>query len=473
MASQCSAPECVISNINIMKKLIFAVLSFLAVVSCSQNVGPIRIDVPERPAGQESVLGLATDPIDTVRVGFIGLGMRGYSAVDRFTFVPDSKITALCDIESDRVTRSAEILQRKGLPAAEMYGGEADSWKKVCESENVDLVYICTDWKTHTPMALYAMECGKHVAIEVPAATTLEEIWALINMSEKTRKHCMMLENCIYDFFEMNTLAMAQAGAFGEVVHVEGAYHHCLDPYWSEYWNSWRLEYNKDHRGDVYPTHGIGPVCQVLNIHRGDRMKTLVSMDTRPFNGPKVYEHITGTPCPEFKNADQTNTLIRTENGKTMLIQHDVLTPRPYDRLYQVVGTDGYAGKYPVQMCCLRETKGLEAGYDALGVEKIYAGEALMELQQGYMNPLMTPEFVELAKRVGGHGGMDFIMDYRLVYCLHNGLPLDMDVYDLAEWCCISELSSISLENGFVPVEVPDFTRGEWNKTDGFKYAFK
>ena len=442
-------------------------------LSCSPRTKLISVETPARPAGQESVLGLAADPIDTVRVGFVGLGMRGSSAVHRFTSVPDSKITALCDIKNDRVQKCAEYLENKGLPKAETYGGEEESWKQLCESNNVDLVYICTDWKNHTPIALYAMQCGKHVAIEVPAATTLEEIWALINMSEKTRKHCMMLENCVYDFFEMKTLAMAQAGAFGEVVHVEGAYHHCLDPFWGEYWESWRLEYNKENRGDVYPTHGIGPVCQVLNIHRGDRMKTLVSMDTKPFNGPKVYEHITGTPCPEFKNADQTNTLIRTENGKTMLIQHDVMTPRPYDRRYQVVGTDGYAGKYPIEICCLRDTSSQQTRYDALGVEKFYTGAELEQLQANYQNPLLDPEFIAHAKRMGGHGGMDFIMDYRLIYCLHHGLPLDMDVYDLAEWCCISDLSRISLENGFAPVEVPDFTRGEWNTVKGFKYAFE
>ena len=457
-----------------MKKYLFSLVALVvAAVSCSQRTeNVIYVDVPERPAGQESVVGLATDPIETVRIGVIGLGMRGASAVDRLTYVPDAKVTALCDLQEDKVENSVQILKRRGIEEVQTFGGAEDSWRGLCESPEVDLVYICTDWKTHVPMALYAMECGKHVAVEVPAANTLEEIWALIDMSEKTRKHCMMLENCIYDFFEMSTLAMVQAGVLGEVIHVEGAYHHCLDPYWSEYWNSWRLEYNKDFRGDVYPTHGIGPVCQVLDIHRGDRMKTLVSMDTAPFNGPKVYELKTGQPCPDFQNADQTNTLIRTENGKTMLIQHDVLTPRPYDRMYQVVGTDGYAGKYPLELYCLRENASMEAGYDALGVEKIYSGEELSKLQQQYPNPLMTPELVEVAKRVGGHGGMDFIMDYRLVYCLHHGLPLDMDVYDLAEWCCISELSRISLENGSMPVAVPDFTRGEWNKVDGFNYAF-
>lgn len=455
-----------------MKRFVFAAAAALLLLgACSQGNGPLKTEVPARPAGQKSVIALTADPIETVRIGIVGLGMRGASAVERLSYVPDSKITAICDIEPDMVDRSMKILAGLGLNEPLAFSGAADSWKQLCESDEVDLVYICTDWLTHTPIALYAMEHGKHVAIEVPAANTLEEIWALINTSERTRRHCMMLENCVYDFFEMTTLAMSQAGLFGDVLHVEGAYHHCLDPYWDEYWNNWRLDYNKNNRGDVYPTHGIGPVCQVLGMHRGDRMKTLVSMDTRTANGPKVWKLKTGDDCEDFKNADQTSTLIRTENGRTMLIQHNVLTPRPYNRMYQVVGTDGYAGKYPVGQYCLRENAGSTGSYDDLGTEKVYTGTELKELQAGYTNPILTPELEALAKKVGGHGGMDFIMDYRLVYCLHNGLPLDMDVYDMAEWCCVSELSRISLENGSAPVEVPDFTRGEWNRINGFSYA--
>ncbi len=455
-----------------MKRFVFAAAAALLLLgACSQGNGPLKTEVPPRPAGQKSVIALTADPIETVRIGIVGLGMRGSSAVERLSYVPDSKITAICDIEPDMVDRSMKILAGLGQNEPLAFSGAADSWKQLCESDEVDLVYICTDWLTHTPIALYAMEHGKHVAIEVPAANTLEEIWALINTSERTRRHCMMLENCVYDFFEMTTLAMSQAGLFGDVLHVEGAYHHCLDPYWDEYWNNWRLDYNKNNRGDVYPTHGIGPVCQVLGMHRGDRMKTLVSMDTRTANGPKVWKLKTGEDCEDFKNADQTSTLIRTENGRTMLIQHNVLTPRPYNRMYQVVGTDGYAGKYPVGQYCLRENAGSTGSYDDLGTEKVYTGTELEELQAGYPNPILTPELEALAKKVGGHGGMDFIMDYRLVYCLHNGLPLDMDVYDLAEWCCVSELSRLSLENGSAPVEVPDFTRGEWNRINGFSYA--
>ena len=326
----------------------------------------------------------------------------------------------------------------------------------------MDLVYICTDWLNHYPIAMYAMECGKHVAIEVPAALDMDQIWGLINQCEKTRRHCMMLENCVYDFFEMTTLEMAQRGLFGEVIHVEGAYCHNLDPFWDEYWNNWRLDYNQKFRGDVYPTHGIGPVCQVLNIHRGDRMTMLVSMDTKSFNGARIASNHTGMEVREFANGDETSTLIRTEKGKTILIEHDVMTPRPYSRMYQVVGTEGYAAKYPIRQYCFREGE---------KHEKTVSGAELDALQAGYRNVILSEELERVAKEVGGHGGMDFIMDYRLVYCLHHGLPLDMDVYDLAEWCCVAPLSRVSLEHGSMPVEVPDFTRGAWDRVKGFSFA--
>ena len=438
---------------------------------CTTNNDPIQTKVPPRPAGAKCVLGLKTAPIDTVRIGVVGLGMRGSFAVERLSFVPGAKVTALCDLIPERVTKSQEALESLGKAKALEFSGEEESWKGLCESPDVDLVYIVTDWLHHAPIALYAMDCGKHVAIEVPAALNLDEIWALIDKAETKQLHCMMLENCVYDFFEMTTLEMAKQGVFGEVIHGEGSYQHNLDPYWDEYWNNWRLDYNQKHRGDVYPTHGIGPVCQVLNIHRGDRMKTLVSMDTKSFNGAKIVENHTGVPCTDFQNGDQTNTLISTELGKTMLIEHDVMTPRPYSRMYQIVGTDGYAAKYPVGQYCLREYPEGVVDAKTISDEKVYMDNELAELQAGYRNTILTPELEALAKQVGGHGGMDFLMDYRLVYCLRNGLPLDMDVYDLAEWCCIAPLSKISLENGNRPVEVPDFTRGNWNVQKGFSYA--
>lgn len=455
---------------------LFAILSLALAVSCatSKEEGPIKVETPARPAGQENVLGLTVPAMDTVRVAFVGIGMRGSSAVERYTYVPGVKITALCDVEADRVEKAQKTLEDRGFPKAAGYSGSTEAYKELCDRDDIDLVYICTDWKHHVPIALYAMEHGKNVAIEVPAAASLDDIWALVNMSEKTRKHCMMLENCCYDFFELTALTMAQRGLLGEILHGEGSYHHNLDPFWNAYWSNWRLDFNQAHKGDVYPTHGLGPVCQVMNIHRGDRFKTLVAMETKTVNGPKHVEAKSGEKCDDFQNGDVTMTMISTEKGKTILVEHDVMTPRPYSRMYQIVGSDGYVGKYPVQQVCLREnaTEGTSTDFQNLGREVVYSGEKLNKLLEENRNPILTPELEALAKEVGGHGGMDFIMDYRLIYCLRNGLPLDMDVYDMAEWCCLTELGKISMENGNAPVEVPDFTRGAWNQIQGFSYAF-
>ena len=451
-------------------------MSLVLAVSCatSKEEGPIKVETPARPAGQENALGLTVPAMDTVRVGFVGVGMRGSSAVERYTYIPGVKINALCDVEADRVEAAQKTLEGRGLPRAAGYSGSTEAYKELCERDDIDLVYICTDWKHHVPISLYAMEHGKNVAVEVPAAASLEDIWALINMSEKTRKHCMMLENCCYDFYEMAVLTMAQKGLLGEILHGEGSYHHNLDPFWDSYWNNWRLDFNKEVKGDVYPTHGLGPVCQVMDIHRGDRFKTLVAMETKAVNGPKHVEARTGEKCEDFQNADLTMTMITTEKGKTILVEHDVMTPRPYNRMYQIVGSEGYAGKYPIQQLCLRDNALTEAStdYQNLGREVTYSGDRLKAILEDNRNPILTPELEALAKQVGGHGGMDFIMDYRLVYCLRNGLPLDMDVYDMAEWCCLTELGRISIENGNAPVEVPDFTRGAWDKIQGFSYAF-
>ena len=459
-----------------MKKIILLMSLVWLLVSCGQRTWLTKIEtpVPERPKGQTDVLQLTAPPMDTVRVGFIGLGMRGPGAVERFAQIEGTAIKGLCDVEADRVEACQELLEKLGRPRATGYSGSTEAYKEMCERDDIDLIYIATDWVHHTPLAVYAMEHGKHVAIEVPAAMTLDEIWDLINTSERTRMHCMMLENCVYDFFEIATLNMAQQGLFGEVLHVEGSYLHNLDEFWPEYWNNWRLDYNMKNRGDIYPTHGIGPDCQVLNIHRGDRMDYLVAMDTKPYNGPKVVKKQTGKDCPDFQNGDQTSTLIRTVNGKTMLIQHDVLTPRPYSRMYQVVGSDGYASKYPIQQLLFR-TEMLDstatADYQNLNAHSALPAELCQEMLKKYLPPFVQ-ELEETARRIGGHGGMDFIMDYRLIYCLRNGLPLDMDVYDMAEWCCLGPLTRLSLENGSAPVAIPDFTRGAWDRIQGFSYAF-
>ena len=472
-----------------MKKILVLILAAAALLSansccnCGDEYGYVIKDgvavynTPERPADQVSMIGFAAEPIEKVRVGFIGLGDRGDGAIQRYVYIDGAEIVALCDIEEDRVKQAQTYLAEHGRPAADEYFGSEDAWKEMCQREDLDLIYIVTDWAMHTPMAVYAMEQGKHVAIEVPAATSIDECWQLVNIAEKTQRPCMMLENCVYDFFELTTLNMAQHGLFGEVIHAEGAYIHNLDPYWKNYYRGWRYEFNKKNRGDVYPTHGLGPACQVLNIHRGDKMNTLISMDTKAFNGLNVAEQFGET---EYANGDHTITLIQTEKGKIIEIQHNVVTPRPYNRMYQVEGTDGFANKYPNEGYSIRtegrnfdEQKAVDdlTGSASDG-EAYLSNEVRDALMEQYKHPIAR-DIEEMAKKVGGHGGMDFIMDYRLIYCLNNGLPLDQDVYDAAEWSCLGELTRVSIENGNIPVTMPDFTRGDWNKLEGLKLHLK
>lgn len=471
-----------------MKKTVLFFIQLFVIISlisscCNSNCGTneskvtnriITTETPERPSGQTDVLGLTCAPIDTVRVGFIGLGMRGPSAVERFTHIPGVSINALCDLRPDRVEHCQNILKKANLKEAASYSGSEDAWKQLCERDDLDLIYIATDWKHHVPMMLYAMEQGKHVACEVPAAMTMEDIWAVVNTAERTRKHCMQLENCVYDFFELTTLNMAQEGVFGEVLHVEGSYIHNLNDFWDAYYKDWRLNYNREFRGDVYATHGLGPACQLLNIHRGDKMNYLVSMDTKTVSIPEFIKEKRGEDISAgFKNGDHTMTMIKTEKGKTIQIQHDVANPRPYSRMYQLTGTKGFANKYPYEGYAIEASqvsKDEVPNHENLSGHSFVSAEVKKALMEKYKHPIHK-ELEETAKKVGGHGGMDFIMDYRLIYCLRNGLPLDMDVYDLAEWCCLAPLTAVSLENNSAPVEIPDFTRGGWNKSQKLEFA--
>ena len=442
------------------------------------NEGTIVVKSPERPAGQKSVIGLTAPKMEVVRVGFVGLGMRGPGAVSRFTHIPGTQIVALCDYDPKRAEACQNILKKASMPKAAIYSGET-GYEELCKRDDIDLVYIAADWLHHFPIAKCALENGKHVAIEVPSAMNLQECWDLVNLSETTRKHCFILENCCYDWFEMNTLNMAQNGVFGEVIRAQGAYIHNLSDFWDYYWKNgendklgWRLEFNMRHRGDVYATHGLGPVAQVLDIHRGDRMKTLTAMDTKSVVGKGLVEAKTGSECTNFRNGDHTTTMIRTENGKVIEIQHNVMTPQPYNRLYQLTGVKGFANKYPVQGYAFRpeQLAGEVPDHENLSGHSFIPAEARKTLMERYKHPIVR-DIEDKARQVGGHGGMDFIMDYRLVYCLQHGLPLDQDVYDAAEWSCIGALTAASLEHNNAPVAVPDFTRGDWAKIDGYRHA--
>lgn len=482
-------------NKSVILSMAFAaVMSFCSLAANAQSLSPstkwhwnkgkIMIESPERPAGQKDVLGLALPKMKTVRVGFVGLGMRGPSAVEDFCLIPGVEIVALCDYVEARAAKQNETLRKHGLAPAAVYYGEK-GYEDLCRRNDIDLVYIATDWEHHAVVAKCAMENGKNVADEVPSAMNLEECWQLIDLAEQKQLNCMILENCCYDWFEMRTLNMAQHGVFGEILHAQGAYIHNLDEFWDYYWKNpngtdpeqlgWRLKYNRENRGDIYATHGLGPVAQLLDIHRGDRMATLVAMDTKSVHGKELVEAKTGKPCDDFRNGDHTTTLIRTANKKVIELQHDVMNPQPYNRLYQLTGSRGFANKYPIEGYALDSKQlaasGVQPQVDNLSTHSFMPEAEKQVLEAKYDHPILK-KFGKLAKEVGGHGGMDFIMTARLVYCLQNGLPLDMDVYDLAEWCSIAELGALSMDNDCAPVAFPDFTRGLWNKFKGYRHAY-
>ncbi len=400
--------------------------------------------------------GYAAPKLDKVRIGFIGLGMRGPGAVNRMSQIEGVEIKAICDLRPKEVEKVQEMLKDTSHNP-DTYSGSDNAWKEMVDRDDLDLIYIATPWEWHTPMAVYAMEAGKHAAVEVPAAKTIDECWELVETSERTKKHCMMLENVCYDFFELLTLNMARQGFFGEIIHGEGAYIHDLRDLLFDkdgYEDMWRLRENYERNGNLYPTHGLGSICQIMNINRGDQMDYLTSLSTNDFHlGAKARElAATDDFYNQFVGKDyrgNTNTtIIRTKNGKSMMLQHDVTSPRPYSRIHKVSGTKAFAQKYPVPAKVSR-------GHEWLGEEEMKA------LEKQY-----TPEIVtkvgDMAKKIGGHGGMDFIMDWRLIDCLRNGLPLDQDVYDAAAWSCITPLSVDSVDNRAQSVDIPDFTNGAW-----------
>ena len=409
---------------------------------------------------QHNVLNLACPPIPVVRIGFIGLGNRGLLAIERYMHLDGVEVKALCDLREENIALASELLKKHHHPFADCYSMKG-AWQEVCGRSDIDLIYICTDWLTHTDIAVYAMQQGRHVALEVPAAMTVTDCWRLVNTAEQTRRHCMMLENCCYDAYALTTLNMVQHGVFGEITHAEGAYihdirhHYFADANQGGYHNHWIKLYSQTHTGNPYPTHGLGPICQWLGIHRGDRMEYLVSMSSRQAGLSAYAEKKFGSDSSEagqdYLMGDVNTTLIHTVKGRTIVLQYDVVTPRPYSRHQTICGTRGFMQKYPVPCVLL----------DMYGKEPL-EGEMLEAVMNQYKHPF-TAVIGEEARQKNMPNEMNYIMDYRLVYCLRHGLPLDQDVYDAAEWSCITELSELSVRQGSVPVEIPDFTRGHWN----------
>jgi hypothetical protein len=421
------------------------------------NSGKSGYDAQKLRTQSFNMSGFSAPKLNVVRVGIIGVGSRGIGAVDRLKIIEGVEIKAICDKRPEATEAAKKLLNGIGQQPA-LYTGSEDIWRKVCEREDIDLIYTATPWPLHTPIAVYSMEHGKHIATEVPAAITIEQCWQLVETSERTRKHCMMLENCCYDFFELLILNMVRQGFFGEIVHADCSYIHDLNDeiMWSKnrFVDMWHLKQNTSRKGNLYPTHGLGPVCQVMNINRGDKMEYMVSLSGIDFMmGEKAkrlaatddyYKPFVGKPY----NGNMNTSIIRTNKGRSIMVQYDVTSPRPYTRIQMVSGTKAVSLKYP-------EPGRIATAHDWLKPEEYKA------LEDKYTPPIVK-KIGELAKKVGGHGGMDFIMDWRLIDCLRNGLPLDQDVYDAALWSSIGPLSELSVANRSSSVDIPDFTCGSY-----------
>lgn len=398
-----------------------------------------------------SALLLQCEPIEHVRIGFVGLGVRAKRAVHRMMHIEGCSITALCDLVADNIDESKNIIANAGGKQPAIFTGD-EGWKELCHREDVDLVYICTDWASHADIAVYAMEHGKHVATEVPAATTIADCWRLVDTAEAMMRHCIMLENCCYDEFELCTLNMVQKGMFGEIVHAEGSYLHDLreriatNDDGGRKWSNWQVEFMKRHNGNPYPTHGLGPVALAMGINRGDRMKSIVSCSSKPVGDGILH-------------GNMNSSIITTEKGHTILVQNCMTLPRPYSRSFIVSGTEGFAQKYPIQSFAF-----------APDCDNTITGDECRIMMDELQHPFVA-EYKKRGMELCGRRWIDYAMDCRLIHCLRKGMPLDMNVYDAALWSSLVELTDISAGNGGIPVDIPDFTRGRWSNNKGKAFS--
>ncbi len=404
--------------------------------------------------------GYAAPKIDAVRIGIIGLGNRGPTHMLPMSLIEGVEIKALCDLIPERVERAREKLKGTDHHPDLFSGGEYE-WKKLCDRKDINLVMITTPWYMHAEMAIYAMEQGKHVACEVPAAATIEDCWQLVETAERTRKHCMMMENYAFLPFQLLTLNMARRGFFGEIVHADCAYSTSkMDNNFRKngYWDMWWLKQYATRKGNIYPTHGLGPVCQIMDINRGDKLDFLVSIESKDFMMGARAKGLAATDdfYKPFVGKDyrgnMNTTLIKTSKGRTIMLQHDATSPSPHNLIHGIYGTKG-AALYDPQPPRL-----------SVGQHEWVSPGVYQSLQEKYRPKILTYTGKGSDwKGMDGHGGADMLMDWHLIDCLRNGLPLDQDVYDAVTWSCILPLSEWSVNNHSNSIEIPDFTSGAWN----------
>jgi predicted dehydrogenase len=406
-----------------------------------------------------TMMGVPFEAREHVRLGIIGVGGRGTNLLEDLLAIEKVEIKAICDLVPEKVVRAQQAVTKAGQPQPAGFSkGELD-FKNLTELD-LDIVYIATPWNWHVPMAVAAMKNGKHAAVEVPACTTLQECWEIVDTSEATRKHCVILENCCYGSNEMMVLGMVRDGLFGEITHGEAAYLHDLRTILtsSEGEGQWRRFPHVQRNGNLYPTHGLGPVAHYMDIHRGDRFDYMVSVSSAeaslsayvkanfPDGDPKRTE--------KYICGDMNTSIIKTAKGRTILLQHDVVNPRPYSRINSIAGTKGIFADYPPRVFVDGAKQADGSGHEDW--------QNIDAFRDRYEHPLWKTTG-ELARKMGGHGGMDYVMNYRLMDCLKKGLVPDINCYDAATWSAPVPLSEASVAQSGAPQKFPDFTRGKWS----------
>ena len=414
------------------------------------------------PAGATYMGDFAAAPLDTVRLGFIGVGARGPGHLNNAMKCEGVEVVAICDNHAPAAERWAERVADAGRPAPRTYTDGDEDFLRMLREEDLDAVVISTPWRWHAPMGVAVMQAGAHALIEVPIAVTLDEMWDLVDASEVTGRHCMMLENVNYGRDELMFLNMVRAGVLGELTHAEAAYIHDLRAQMKEVergTGSWRTFHHAGRDGNLYPTHGLGPVAQYMNLERGeDRMARLVSFSS-PALGRAQYardnfdaDH--GRNRLEYTCGDMSTALVKTHLGRTIVVQHDTTSPRPYSRLNLISGTRGTLAGFPTRVALDPEGQGAHGWIQ---------GEDLGEVRARWDHPMYTR--LAAAAEGGGHGGMDFIMMWRVITCLREGQPLDQNLYEGCAWSAVGPLSEWSVANDGAPADFPDFTRGRWQDT--------
>ena len=404
-----------------------------------------------------------------VRLGFIGVGQRGHNHLEMALFRDDVEINAICDIDPKAIDSALEACKTKGKKAPAVYKNGDHDFENMVKRDDLDGIVISTPWEWHVPMALISMKAGKYTAIEVSATVKLQESWDLVNMFEKTGSHCMILENVCYRRDVMAVLNMVRQKMFGELVHTQCGYQHDLrevkfndgkqvygggvefgEKGYSE--AKWRTQHSVDRNGDLYPTHGLGPVAEMLNINRGNQFLYLTSIASQ---GVGLHDYIVkkgGDNHPnakvKFKLGDVVTTNIKCANGETIMISHDTNLPRPYSLGFRVQGTNG-----------LWMNDGNHIYLEGIS-KKTHTWDDFKDYQDKYDHPLWK-KHAQNAENAG-HGGIDYFVLRAFIESIKNKVAPPMDVYDAASWSAISPLSEESIAKGSAPVKIPDFTRGKW-----------